>query len=152
MDHNRRGLALMMSALMISLLVVSVRSCNDTQSRQLSARERANQALIRRAPSLTQPITAYRIASISEGYMEVDATASLSDAELTTLATKLTQALHDAEHEDLGSDLVMVDIKWKDNVVCKAQTSARGIWVKLTDRPGPGVYVQPALGSGVEPH
>ncbi|MCA1594988.1 MAG: hypothetical protein LC772_00955 [Chloroflexi bacterium] len=142
MDHNRRGLALMTAALLISVLVASLRGCNDRMAHRLSDMDVANQKLIRTAARLTRPITGYRIRSIDEGVMTVEAGPSLSAADLKSLAVKLTRALRDADEKELNSEMVFVQIYRSGTLVCKAQTSIRGIWVKVgTD--GPGEYVSP---------
>ena len=142
MDHNRRGLALMLAALLISTLVASVRSCDDRTARRLSVLDVANARLIRTAPQITRPITDYRIGSIDDGVMTVEAGSSLTDVQLKSLAATLTRALRDTDQAQLGSELVFVEIYRAGHEVCKGQTSSRGIWVKVGSD-GPGEYVDP---------
>jgi hypothetical protein len=131
MDHNRRGLALMLSAMLLSILVASLRSCEESGSHKLSRLDMAGQALMADAYSITAPVTDYRIRSIQNGVMVVEAGPSLDPQNLRALAGKLLDALHDREHEPLGSDMVFVTIERSGRILCEAQTSARGPWIKL---------------------
>ena len=142
MERNRRGLALMVAALLISLLVASLRSCNEGMSHKFSSMDSANQALVKRAHSLTRPIDDYTIRSIDEGVMTVDAGPSLSEPDLKVLAARLTAALRDADAKELGSEMVFVEIYRRGALVCKAQTSFRGIWIEAGSG-GSGEYVNP---------
>src|SRR5579872_5921845 len=131
MDHNRRGLALMLAALLISVLVASVRSCNDSAAERAVKVDAANQALAHSIYESTSPIRDYRILSLDPGGITVEAGPSLTSEDLKTLGRKLTEALYQADHEGLGSELMLVDIKRDGKIVCQAQTSSSGIYVKL---------------------
>lgn len=131
MDHNRRGLALMLSAFLVSVLVVSLRSCGDKQVAKHSQLDVDNAALISRAYTITAPLKDYQIRSIENGVMIVEAGPSLTPPQLKEVATRLTSALHDADHTALGSDMVFVTIMRDERTVCEAQTYSQGIWVKL---------------------
>ena len=121
----------MLAAILISILVFSMRSCNDQGAEKADRLGTLNLKVVQDAPRATTPIEDYRIRSIENGEMTVDAGDSLSPGDVKTLATRLTQLLHDDEHEALHSDLVMVDIERGGKIICSAQTSAQGIWVKL---------------------
>jgi hypothetical protein len=131
MDHNRRGLALMTAAMLISILVLSFTNFKSSAARKFSDMDRANQNLIARAPTLTKPIRDYQINSIEEGVMSVTAGPSLTRPQLVTLTRELILALHDADHAELGSDFVMVEIKRGGVRVCHGQTTPDGPWVRL---------------------
>ncbi len=131
MDPNRGGLALMLSAFLVSVLILSLRSGSHKQAVKHSELDKDNAALAARAYTITAPLRDYHIQSIDNGVMIVKAGPSLTPPQLKDLARRLTTALHDADHVALGSDMVFVTINRGDQTVCEAQTYSQGIWVKL---------------------